>query len=525
MMIHHIAAEAYPFAKVGGLGDVVGSLPNALAEQGSPSTVWIPYYDIPSLNEAHLTQAWGFSFPSAFGTLSAEVFTLRQSKEGRASFFAIKVSTWTDRKGIYIDPESGHGYWDEFQRTLVFQLAALHAIHSFNQRHEYSIQEQIFHCHDHHTALIPFLIEHCQEFAHFKGIPTVLTLHNGQYHGTTDLSKVSLLPAFDPSKQGLLEWDQALNPLACGIKCAWHVTTVSPSYAEELKQSSNGLEGLMLMEDSKITGILNGIDSTVWDSTNDPHLAAPLKFGRKDSLKRSKALNRQALDEHYTLDLNLPIVAFIGRLVWEKGADMLPSVIHSIRNEGIPLNFILLGTGNPEIQHQLTALNTDSKPTYIDTRLEYNEALAHQIYAGCDFIFMPSRVEPCGLNQMYAMAYGAIPVVSHVGGLKDTVHSLPDKLPGRLPSKKRTPSKQVDQTKNVTSTIPSQNPNGHGFVIDDFSVQNIVGVLRQAVDFWHQEEQRFAWMKANHHVDFSWARSAKTTQSVYENLQRKRIGA
>jgi len=514
MMIHHIAAEAYPFAKAGGLGDVVGSLPNALAEQGSPSTVWIPYYDIPSLNEAHLTQAWGFSFPSAFGTLSAEVFTLRQSQKGRASFYAIKVSTWTDRKGIYIDPESGHGYWDEFQRTLVFQLAALHAIHSFNQRHDCSTKDQIVHCHDHHTALIPFLIEHCEEFAHFKGIPTVLTLHNGQYHGTTDLSKASLLPSYDPSKQGLLEWDHALNPLACGIKCAWHVTTVSPSYVEELKRSSNGLEGLILMEEPKITGILNGIDATVWDSARDPHLAAPLKFGRKDALKRSKELNRQALDEHFTLDLSLPIVAFIGRLVWEKGADMLPSVIHSIRSEGIPLNFILLGTGNPEIHHQLTALNTDSKPTYIDTRLEYNEGLAHQMYAGSDFMFMPSRVEPCGLNQMYAMTYGAIPIVSNVGGLKDTVHPMTDSVP-----------RKIAASKNESSPSTLQNPNGHGFVIDDFSVQNIVGILRQAVDFWHQQDERLAWMKTNHQVDFSWARSAAATQKVYENLQSKRIGA
>jgi starch synthase len=513
MMIHHIAAEAYPFAKAGGLGDVVGSLPNALAEIGSPSTVWIPFYDIPSLNEAHLTQAWGFSFPSAFGTLSAEIFTLDQPKKGGASFFAIKVSTWTDRKGIYIDPESGHGYWDEFQRTLVFQLAALHAIHSYNQRQDLSSDTQIFHCHDHHTALIPFLIEHCGDFDHFKGIPTVLTLHNGQYHGSTDLSKVSLLPAFDPSKQGLLEWDNSLNPLACGIKCAWHVTTVSPSYVEELKRSSNGLEGLMMMEQDKITGILNGIDRQVWDPSTDPHLQAPLKFGRKDSLKRSKELNRQALSQYFTIDPSLPIFAFIGRLVWEKGADILPSVIHTLRGEGVPVNFILLGTGNPEIQHQLTALNTESNPTFIDTRLEYNEGLAHLMYAGSDFLLMPSRVEPCGLNQMYAMAYGSIPMVSHVGGLNDTVLPIPDGLP-------------VKQTKTSRSSVKSyQNPHGFGFVIDDYSVQNVIKTIHRASDFWTQEERRLAWMKANHQVDFSWARSAATTQKVYERIQEKRIGS
>jgi starch synthase len=232
------------------------------------------------------------------------------------------------------------------------------------------------------------------------------------------------IPAWDTWKTGLLEWDNSINPLACGIKCANKVTTVSPGYMNELRVAANGLEHLFYMEGGKCTGIINGIDYAVWDPLTDTYI---LDNFSADDVTDGKELNKKKLCDDFGFDAELPVFVFIGRLVGEKAADLLPvsiSVAYEIL--GRKFSFLILGSGEPVVEQQLQSLQS-GHIGYYNTQISYNEKLSHQMYAGADFLLMPSRVEPCGLNQLYAMRYGTVPVVRRTGGLQDTVIDFGDK--------------------------------------------------------------------------------------------------
>ena len=204
--------------------------------------------------------------------------------------------------------------------------------------------------------------------------------------------------------------------MAAAIKCAWAVTTVSPSYMEELKENANGLESLLKHESKKCVGILNGIDNDVWNPETDHYIEKNYKIR---TLKSGREANKKWLCKTFNLDLNKPLFAFIGRLVYEKGTDLLPDVLEKAL-EHQDISVLILGSGSEETQNQLKALISKHK-SYYYAFIGYDEKLSHIIYAGADFLLMPSRVEPCGLNQMYSLRYGTIPIVNNVGGLKDTI--------------------------------------------------------------------------------------------------------
>ena len=235
--------------------------------------------------------------------------------------------------------------------------------------------------------------------------------------------KVIYIPAWDTWKSGLLEWNGNINPLASAIKNAWKVTTVSWSYMEELRYNSNGLEALFEYERGKCTGILNGIDADVWDPATDKFIE--LNYDA-DDVEENKQTNKEALCKEFNLNPQKPLIVFIGRLVGEKAADLLPdAIISSMYSVQGYVNFLLLGSGEPHVEWQLKQL-AQSFPANYNVMIGYNEALSHRMYAGADFLLMPSRVEPCGLNQMYAMQYGTVPMVRSTGGLKDTVTDMGD---------------------------------------------------------------------------------------------------
>jgi starch synthase len=317
------------------------------------------------------------------------------------------------REGVYSDANGGFG--DEIERYLVFQQAVLHWISSLEKK-----APKILHCHDHHTALIPFFVKYCPEFQKISLIRTVLTIHNGVYQGSFSWKNSNLLPWYQAAAAGLLDWNGVINPLACGIRCSWQFTTVSPGYLEELKYESAGLEELIRKESSKATGILNGIDFEVWNPSEDPKIQFRLKGKQWNLFKEN---NKKALCRLFSLNPNLPLFVFIGRLVREKGADILPDLLLRAQKAGLLINFIVLGTGEKKIEQQLRSL-PPHLPTTFRAILEYNEDLAHQLYAGADFLLMPSRIEPCGLNQMFAMRYGTLPIVRAIGGLRDSVPDI-----------------------------------------------------------------------------------------------------
>lgn len=475
MHIIHISAECYPVAKAGGLGDVVGSLPKYQVAHGSKSWVVMPAYDVPWIrNHEFETTHQGFTHLAG----SWFDYSIKREKHNTLGFplYIVDIPSRFDRPGIYLDPASGYGYWDEFERYASFQIAILEWIRSFERKPD------ILHCHDHHTALIPFMTTSCPQFDSLIGIPTILTIHNGEYHGNYDLGKRFLLPYFHPERSGFLEWGGRFNALACGIRTCWKLTTVSPNYMNELMHGNCGIEPIIRNEAVKSTGILNGIDTEVWDPTTDPLIAHPI---RPKTLSADKKKNKEALCREFMLPADRPTFAFIGRLVKEKGADLLPDLIRSFLH-GHEANVIVLGTGDPDLHHQFNAMNK-SHMGYFDASLQYNERLSHQIYAGSDFILMPSRVEPCGLNQLFALRYGTLPIVRDTGGLHDTVIDMSQK-------------------------------DGYGIRFSDFTLEDALHAMHRAFELYHDPKRHLDLQKKAISLDFSWQSSAKQYLNLYTSL-------
>jgi starch synthase len=409
MEIIHFSAECYPVAKVGGLGDVVGALPKYQNKIGHTAKVVMPAYENKFLNENEFEGVYDGWVE--VGTRNFQVRILRE-KTNKLGFdlYLVHIPGLLNRPKVY-------GYDDDTERFLAFQIAALDWIHQWQHKPD------VIHCHDYHTGLIPFMTSNCARFWRLNNVPTAFTIHNAQYQGQFGWDKLHLIPTFDLRNSGKLEWETAINPLASAIKCAWKISTVSPSYMEEISYKANGLETLLQRERSKSHGILNGIDNDVWDPSTDPMLTK--NFNLK-SFEAGKKANKQTLCDVFNLDPAKPLFTFIGRLVGEKGADLLPQIFDNVmrQSEGA-LNILVLGSGEKKVEEQLEQLKDRYRGIY-NTYIGYNEQLSHQIYAGADFLLMPSRVEPCGLNQMYALRYGTIPIVRRIGGLKDTVIDIGD---------------------------------------------------------------------------------------------------
>ncbi len=477
MKVLHISAECYPAAKAGGLGDVVGALPKYLTAAGMTSGVIIPKYDLQWIRERLFSGIYS-------GTVRLHdryfSFTIEKAATDALGypFFVADIPGLFDRPGIYADP-NGHHYEDSVERYLAFSQAVLQWImHTPGQ-------PGVLHCHDHHTGLIPFFVKYCPEYAPLRDIPTVITVHNGRYHGSFGWDQLYQLPFFEPEGRGLLDWNQQINPLATAIKCAWRVTTVSPNYFEEMKQDSGGLEWLFEHEQHKTKGILNGIDTKVWDPRADTYIAHPLS----DSLRAFKAANKRVLAQHFHIDARLPVIAFIGRLVGEKGADLLPDLMQRVIHSGMNVAFVVLGTGEPQLMDTFAHLRRQLNGRF-DAALEFNEALAHQLYAGSDFLLMPSRVEPCGLNQMYAMRYATLPIVRSVGGLRDTV---PD--------------------------IGEPDGEGRGIRFNHFNLDDGHLAIYRAAELYHNRYAQLEQIRERlFRLDFSWEKSAAAYREIYDEL-------
>jgi starch synthase len=404
MEIIHVSAECFPVAKAGGLGDVVGALPKYLNQLGQVAKVVMPMYRTKFLYENH----WDLVHEN--GTYLGNSwfkYAVIKEKTNKLGFdlYLIDIDGLLDREKVY-------GYNDDTERFTAFQIAFVHWLASWQH------QPDVIHIHDHHTGLIPFMLKHCYAYRHLSAIRTVLTVHNAQYQGWFGWEKSNYIPAFDQWKSGMLDWQDTINPLGSAIKCADRVTTVSPTYMDELRLQANGLENLFEYERGKCIGILNGIDDEVWNPETDAMISHNYSA---DNVQEGKQKNKEEICQSFGLDPLKPLFIFIGRLVAEKAADILPiSLGESIEMHQKRLNFIVLGSGDPAVEYELQMMKNLAS-TNLGVYLGYNERLAHQLYAGADFLLMPSRVEPCGLNQMYALRYGTVPMVRNTGGLRDTV--------------------------------------------------------------------------------------------------------
>jgi starch synthase len=472
MEILHVSAECYPVAKAGGLGDVVGALPKYQNKLGHIAKVVMPMYRTRFLynNEWEVVHKGGASL----GNWWFE-YTIIKESANKLGFdlYLVDINGLLDREKIY-------GYNDDTERFTAFQIAVVDWVAHWQDKPD------LVHVHDYHAGLIPFMMQSCYDYQQLRNIPSVLTIHNAQYQGWMDWDKSHYIPHWDGWKWGNLDWENTINPLASAVKCAWKVTTVSPSYLDELRHMSNGLEALFEYERGKCVGILNGIDTKIWNPASDTYLDNHFSI---DTVGAGKAANKTILCRNFNLDATKPLIIFIGRLVGEKAADLVPQAIgDSLYYIGRKMNFLVLGNGEPHIEYQLETMRGPLMG-YYNSQIGYNEKLSHQMYAGADFLLMPSRVEPCGLNQMYAMRYGTVPVVRRTGGLRDTV-------------------------------IDYGEPGGYGVCFDQPIVGDITNAVYRAMHLFEQPEKMKAVSRQIMQLDFSWDNSARQYIEVYNSLKR-----
>ena len=497
----HIAAECAPFAKVGGMADVVGALPAALAAHGVRSSVLMPFYGGP---EGALAQKAGELASVHTGVVfhdgewfPFEVFrsdAIARSTDGSdassaddhgVALYLLHEPEHFGDDGVYFRASDNAWFERGDVRFLVFQLAALDWLRS--QRTPIG-DDAVLHLHDHHTGLVPVLLRHDPANAAIARTPTAFTVHSADHHGEFDWAVWNRVFVDVPDWRALDHLGR-VNSLKAGLGHADAVTTVSPSYADELlsgPEPSHGLDYAFERAADRLTGILNGVDYDIWHPSVDPLL--PATYSADDLA--GKALAKAGICHELGLDPERPLLVFIGRLTPEKGGAILAPGIERILR-GSDANVALLGTGYAEFEgavRQLDArLAADGLANRLGVRLAFDNTFAHRLYAAGDALLMPSLSEPCGLNQMYAMAYGTPPVVHAVGGLRDTVTEW-------------------------------DGERGTGFRFDAFTPDAFADAAQRALavyatpDAWRQLVQNaFA-------ADFSWDRSAQQFVHLYHAL-------
>lgn len=487
LCVVHLAAECAPLAKVGGLGDVLGALPGALAAEGLRPAVVMPLYGGEGGTVAARAGALEEVFAGEMPALGRRLaYRVLRGRLGAAVLYLLDEPVHFGREGVYFDAETNTPFENDETRFLAFQMLAL----DWLARGEAAgaPRPDVLHAHDHHTGLVPVLTRHHAEFAALAHVPVVFTVHSADHQGVYRHAVWERLGLWLPDPATVLV-EEELNMMKAALYHADAVTTVSPSYAEQLRTDDAVAHGLA--EDFRAAaprtlGILNGVDPSVWNPATDPHLAAPFSA---DDLA-GKAVCKRALCETLGLDPARPLLAFVGRLMPEKGVEILfEAAEHLVRRTEASL--ALLGTGYPEHEARLRGLaallRADGYAGRLAARIAFDEALAHRFYAGADVFLMPSRHEPCGLGQLYAMAYGTPPVVHATGGLRDTVR-------------------------------PWDGTHGTGFAFDTFTAEAFARAAKQALEVFADAEAWRRIQRAGMTADWSWAPAARAYAALYRDV-------
>ncbi len=471
-----VSAECYPAAKVGGLADVVGSLPRYLNASGhARCAVILPGYHNTWLTTREYREAHIGAFHMGPEYIEFRICQILDDTLGY-DMYVTDIPGKFDRPGVYGDHDHPY-YRDEVERNIAFQRAVLHWVHHWEQLPD------AIHCHDHHTALMPFMMTQCPEFWRLGHTPTVLTIHNAAYQGMFGWDRQHLLPDFHRDRSGLLDWGSIINSLACGIKCAWRVTTVSENYLRELMETSGfGLQALLRSEWHKCRGVINGIDYDYWNPATDHYL----KIKLKKNAAKWKHDNKASLLTELQMPTDLPLHIFIGRMVHDKGVDFLAGLIYKYMIYRRDATFIILGTGDGRTEEQCRMLERNFSP-HVRALIMYNEGVAHRLYAAADFLWMPSRNEPCGLNQMYAMRYGTVPIARATGGLLDTID-------------------------------PFDGQEGDGFLFRDLEEYQGMWGIESASRLYHQPELHQQVRTKIMEKDLSWEHSASKYLDIYHEI-------
>jgi starch synthase len=406
MKVLSVASEAVPLVKTGGLADVAGALPAALAAEGVAVTTMLPGYPA-----VMATLPKGARAIARWEDLLGSPARLLSGKLDGQPLLVLDCPTLFARPGGPYQSPDGSDWPDNWRRFAAFALAAAEVAMGYAKGRKFDL----LHAHDWQAAMAPAYLRFADSAV---AVPSVLTIHNMAFQGWYEAAifRHLGLPAAAYTVDGVESYG-GVGFLKAGMQAASAITTVSPTYAAEISRPEfgMGLEGLVQARGSAVHGVLNGIDRQVWNPATDPHLAA----NYTSATLEQRAANKRAVEAAFALDEDDgPLFTVISRLTWQKGLDVLPGVLdHLVGNGG---RLALLGSGDPAIEQAFHAAAL-RHPGRIGVRVGYDEPLSHLLQGGADAILVPSRFEPCGLTQLYALAYGCLPVVARTGGLADTV--------------------------------------------------------------------------------------------------------
>jgi starch synthase len=458
MKVVFCSAEVAPFSKVGGLGDVLGSLPRAIAEQETQAVIITPLYGLIGV-ETHSLEKTDIAFEVQFHGKAYQI-TIWKGLLPRSEvpvYFVDNYDLFGSRKQVY---PYGQPEW-ELEGFLVFSQAVFELLRRVHYRPD------ILHVHDWHTASVATTLADIRPYdQYFSRTHSVLTIHNIHYQG--EFGGINWL------KEGILKADA--------------VTTVSPTYAQEIQTPEFGarLDPVIREYSHKVSGILNGIDAQLYNPQTDAFITANYNRG---NFAEGKRQCKEALQVEMGLPLvtDAPLFGFIGRLADQKGMDILLPVMRELDEQASKSQWILLGTGDPKMEEALKGLNAKSKN--VRTFIGFNTALAQKIYAACDFFIMPSAFEPCGLGQLIAMRYGAVPIVRGVGGLVDTI---------------------ID--------VRNQPHRGNGFKFAEYSAAKLKETVLVAIDYYRNNTAWSELVLRGMDEDHSWKPSAAAYKTLYTRL-------
>ena len=475
MKVLFAASEAFPFCKTGGLADVAGSLPVSLAENGDQVAVILPLYDkIPQQWRERMVYRSYIYVDVAWRHQYCGLFVMEYRG---VTWYFVDNEHYFRRGRLY-------GEYDDGERFAFFSKAVVDLMPSLDW------MPDVIHCNDWQTALVPiYLKDVCTRWEAVRRIRTVFTIHNIEYQGRYGADSVDQLFGLDRGwyDDGTLRMDGDVNLMKGAMLMADAVTTVSPTYAAQLHDPryAEGLESVVDAIGWKMHGVVNGIDTVGYDPASDPALPAhytPEDMGGKAVCKASL---QGALGLHQEPDT--PLIAMVTRLVGHKGLDLVQQAMDGIMATGC--QFVVLGTGDRQYE-DFFRWKAGQYPGRLSAQILYAEDLSRRVYAAADLFLMPSRSEPCGLSQMIAMRYGAVPIVRSTGGLADTVRSC-----------------QVGQS------------DGTGYLFGDYDAGAMLSVIGQATGLYRGDRAGFDTVRQRGMTeDFSWTRSADSYRHIYENL-------
>ena len=475
MKVLYCTSEARPFAATGGLADVAGSLPQALRQRLVGCRVVMPLYeDIPQNLREGMRFLTSLSVPVAWRRQYCGIF---EARSGGVIYYFVDNQYYFKRHGLY-------GHYDDAERFAFFSRAILEMLPYID------FKPDIIHCNDWQTSMVPtyYSIFYANN-DWYRGIKTVITIHNILYQGKYGKELVEDVLGIPNSDFSILEYDDCVNMLKSAIETSNRVTTVSPTYAQEILDPwfSSGLDGILRERQWKLSGILNGIDTNSYNPATDPDIYQNYTV---DNISK-KAENKRALQERLGLmqDPNVPMIGMVTRMVSHKGLDLVKETLDGIMWKS-NIQFVILGNGDWEYENFFRDMQ-NKYPGRLCACIGFIPELSRKVYAGADLLLMPSKTEPCGLSQMIALRYGTIPIVRETGGLKDSVQDSGD---GK----------------------------GNGFTFQNYQSGDMVNAINRALEGYQNQEGWQQLVERAMRCDMSWGCSAKKYIKLYRGMLQEK---